>query len=130
MLFVSAQVRSNRLAVCRDCEHYVQKTASCGPLVKEMVTDSPLCGCFMPAKARFKVSSCPLDKWPALITPDDIETIREFLERDNRLRTAEELTTLVNKYLGPGKQASRCAPCNAALLKELQRIVNHADTNS
>jgi len=130
MLFVSAQTRSDRLAVCRDCEHYVEKTASCGPLVKEALTDSPLCGCFMPAKTRFKVSSCPLGKWQAVITPKDIERIREFLERDNRLRRAEELTELARKYLGPNKQATSCGSCNSTLMKELQRIVHHADTNS
>jgi len=130
MLFVSAQIRSDRLAVCRDCEHYVEKTASCGPLVKEALTDSPLCGCFMPAKARFKVSSCPLGKWQAFITPNDIERIREFLHRDNRKRTPNELTELARKYLGPDKEASGCGSCNSALLKELQRLVHHADSNS
>jgi len=83
----------------------------------------------MPAKTRFKVSSCPLGKWQAIITPKDIERIREFLGRDNRLRRAEELTELARKYIGPDKGATSCGSCNSTLMKELQRIVNHADSN-
>ena len=130
MLFVSAQTRSDRLAVCRDCEHYVEKTASCGPLVKEAFTDSPLCGCHMPTKTRLKTASCPLGKWEAIVKPEDIEQIREFLHRDNKLRTTGELTMLANKYLGAGKAAGSCGPCNSKLMKELETLVNNANTNS
>jgi len=39
-----------RLAICRTCEHY-----------KMFVCTQ--CGCFMPAKTRFKWTECPLKKW-------------------------------------------------------------------
>ena len=128
MLFVSAQKRTDRLSICRDCEHYVQKTKSCGDLVKEAFTDSKLCGCYMPAKTKLKTSSCPLGKWDAYIKPEDVQRIKEFLNRDNAHRTASELTHLTKKYLSPTKKAGGCAPCNRNLLKELQKIVDSADT--
>ena len=128
MLFVSAQKRADRLAVCQACEHFVQQTKSCGDLVKEAFTDSPLCGCHMPTKTRLKTASCPLGKWEAYIKPEDVQRIKEFLDRDNAHRTASELTYLTQKYLSPTKKAGGCAPCNRNLLKELQKIVESADT--
>lgn len=128
MLFVNAHLRAERLSICQGCEHYVEKTRSCGPLVKEAFTDSPLCGCHMPTKTRLKTASCPMGKWEATITSKDVEQIREFLTRDNKLRTTGELTMLANKYLGAGKAAGSCGPCNSKLMKELETLVNNADT--
>ena len=130
MLFVNAHLRAERLATCRNCEHYVPKTKSCGPLISEAFTDSPLCGCYMPAKTKLKVASCPLDKWGATVTPQDVEQIREFLDRHNDLRTKEELTMLANKFLGAGKKASGCAACNRKLLEQLEKLVHNADTQT
>lgn len=129
MLFVNATTRTERLAVCQDCEHYVTSTKSCGPLVTEAFTDSPLCGCYMPAKTKLKVASCPLDKWEALVTAEDIEIIREFLERDNADRTKQELNDLSTKFL-QGQRASGCAACNRKLLKQLKDLVHNADTHT
>jgi len=130
MLFVNAHLRAERLATCQGCEHYVVKTKSCGPLVTEAFTDSPLCGCYMPAKTKLKTASCPLGKWEATVTSEDLVQIKEFLGRDNRQRTAGELTMLANKYLGAGKKASSCPPCNRKLLNELQTLVDNADSQA
>ena len=130
MLFVNAHLRAERLSICQGCEHYVEKTRSCGPLVKEAFTDSPLCGCHMPTKTRLKTASCPLGRWEATITSKDVDQIREFLERDNKLRTTGELTMLANKYLGAGKAAGSCGPCNSKLMKELETLVNNADSQA
>jgi hypothetical protein len=130
MLFVNAHLRAERLNTCAGCEHYVQKTKSCGPLVTEAFTDSPLCGCYMPAKTKLKTASCPLGKWEATVTSEDVEQIREFLNRDNQYRTAGELTMLANKYLGAGKKAGSCPPCNRKLMEELQTLVKNADSQT
>jgi hypothetical protein len=130
MLFVNAHLRAERLSICQGCEHYVEKTRSCGPLVKEAFTDSPLCGCHMPTKTRLKTASCPLGKWEATITSKDVDQIREFLTRDNKLRTTGELTMLANKYLGAGKAAGSCGPCNSKLMKELETLVKNADSQT
>tara|TARA_R100001163_G_C5065624_1_gene203633 strand:- start:306 stop:626 length:321 start_codon:yes stop_codon:yes gene_type:complete len=106
----------------------VEKTKSCGPLVTEAFTDSKLCGCYMPAKTKLKTASCPLGKWDAYIKPEEIDRIREFLERDNEQRTKKELTELVAKYIHPSKRASTCPPCNRQLLQDLEKIVNSATT--
>ena len=130
MLFVNAHLRAERLFICQGCEHYVEKTRSCGPLVKEAFTDSPLCGCHMPTKTRIKTASCPLGKWEATNTHNDVDQQREFLTRDNKLRTTGELTMLANKYLGAGKAAGSCGPCNSKLMKELETLVNNADSQT
>ena len=83
----------------------------------------------MPTKTRFKTASCPLGKWEATVKSEDIEQIREFLNRDNSLRTVGELTALSQKYLGHG-QAGSCPPCNSKLMKELETLVNNADSNT
>ena len=82
----------------------------------------------MPTKTRLKTASCPLGRWEATITSKDVDQIREFLTRDNKLRTTGELTMLANKYLGAGKKASSCSSCNRKLLNELQTLVKNADT--
>jgi hypothetical protein len=130
MLFVDAHKRTERLHTCRECEHYVAKTKSCGPLVTEAFTDSPLCGCYLPAKTKLKVSSCPLGKWEATVTDEDIETIREFVNRDNSKRTMEELTALATKHLGKGQKASSCPSCNRKLLDQLKTLLNNADSQT
>jgi len=130
MLFVDAHKRTERLHTCRECEHYVAKTKSCGPLVTEAFTDSPLCGCYLPAKTKLKVSSCPLGKWEATVTDEDIETIREFVNRDNSKRTMEELTALATKHLGKGQKASSCPSCNRKLLDQLKTLLNNADSQA
>ena len=127
MLFVDAHKRTERLNTCRACEHYVTATKSCGPLVTEAFTDSPLCGCYLPAKTKLKVSSCPLGKWEATVTDQDIETIREFLHRDNSKRTMQELTELATKYLGKGQKASTCPSCNRKLIDQIKSLVKNAD---
>jgi hypothetical protein len=51
-LFVSEEVKEERLAICRGCEHYNQKQVRC----KE-------CGCFLDQKASLALDSCPIGKW-------------------------------------------------------------------
>jgi recombinational DNA repair protein RecR len=42
---------AERLQTCRSCEHFL-KSERCA-----------LCGCFMPAKARVKLATCPDGRW-------------------------------------------------------------------
>lgn len=84
----------------------------------------------MPAKTKLKVASCPLDKWKATVTPEEVEQIREFLHRDNSKRTMEELTELASKYLGAGQRASTCPSCNRKLIDQLKSLVHNADSQT
>ena len=88
MLWVSAQTKSTRLQTCHECEHYVKSTKSCGPLVTEAFTDSPLCGCYLPAKTKLRTASCPLGKWEAVIKDADLEKIKAFLDKKDSEKTA------------------------------------------
>ncbi|QDP52721.1 MAG: hypothetical protein Unbinned5858contig1004_6 [Prokaryotic dsDNA virus sp.] len=83
----------------------------------------------MPAKTKLKVASCPLSKWGATVTADDIEQIREFLNRNYKDRTKQELTYLASKFLG-GQRASSCGRCNAKILQQLKNIVDNADSQA
>ena len=129
MLFVDVKTRTERYDTCLGCEHFVTTTKSCGPLVTEAFTDSPLCGCYMPAKTKLKVASCPLDKWHATIQPEDVEQIREYLDRPNQDKTIEELNDLSRRFL-TGQKASGCSSCNRKLLQQLKDLVHNADTHS
>ena len=129
MLFVNATIRTERYNTCEGCEHFVTTTKSCGPLVTEAFTDSPLCGCYMPAKTKLKVASCPLGKWGATIQPEDIEQIREYLDRPNPEKTIEELNEFSRKFL-TGQKASGCSSCNRKLLQQLKDLVHNADTHT
>ena len=50
--FVSREVFLERLGHCSGCTSFSKLSKQC----KE-------CGCFVHSKAKFKQSSCPLDKW-------------------------------------------------------------------
>jgi hypothetical protein len=127
MFFVTGQKRSDRLEICKGCEHYVQATKSCGPLLTEAFTDSKLCGCHMPTKTRLKVASCPLDKWEAEITKADLEEIKKFLKTENQFRTSGQLAKLYGKATGTNQQASSCSSCNRRMLDELNKLIKDAD---
>ena len=127
MFFVTGQKRSDRLEICKGCEHYVQATKSCGPLLTEAFTDSKLCGCHMPTKTRLKVASCPLDKWQAEIAKADLEEIKKFLKTENQFRTSGQLAKLYGKATGTNQQASSCSSCNRRMLDELNKLIRDAD---
>lgn len=127
MFTVSAQTRANRLNTCRGCEHFVESTQSCGPLVVEAFTDSELCGCHMPTKTRLKWAECPLGKWEAVITGEHINEVREFLDtvdNDVKALTDQDLADLYNRVLGTHEQATSCGGCNRKMLKTLKKLLN------
>ena len=126
MLLVSKQVREMRMETCRACEHFVTATQSCGPLVTEAFTDSKLCGCHMPTKTRLKVAKCPLDKWGATVTDEDLDAVRDMLE-NKRHYTNEDLVRWYNKLTGANRQRTTCTPCNNEMVKELRRLLQSAD---
>ena len=127
MFFVTGQKRTDRLTICQGCEHFVQSTKSCGPLVTEAFTDSKLCGCHMPTKTRLKVASCPLGKWEAEIKQSDLDAIRKLIE-DPRNATNGDLAELYSKATGTNTKASQCSSCNRRMLNELKQLLKDAIT--
>jgi hypothetical protein len=53
-LFVSDEVKAQRINICKSCEYYDAKQIRCKH-----------CGCFLLTKASFALDSCPLNKWNA-----------------------------------------------------------------
>jgi hypothetical protein len=49
---MSKEEAAPRLAECLNCEHLIKLTTSCRK-----------CGCFMKAKTRLPLASCPIGKW-------------------------------------------------------------------
>jgi hypothetical protein len=43
---------ASRLAICKECEHYFERTGTCKK-----------CGCFMKIKSRIPGMKCPIGKW-------------------------------------------------------------------
>jgi hypothetical protein len=127
MFFVTGQKRTDRLTICQGCEHFVQSTKSCGPLVTEAFTDSKLCGCHMPTKTRLKVASCPLGKWEAEIKESDLDAIRKLIENPTKA-TNGDLAELYSKATGTNTKASQCSSCNRRMLNELKQLLKDATT--
>lgn len=51
-MFVSPEVRDNRMATCKECPYYDDRQVRCRH-----------CGCFLEHKIKFAIDSCPLGKW-------------------------------------------------------------------
>lgn len=51
-LMVSDDVYRKRLETCKNCDKFDKSQDRCRE-----------CGCFVPAKAKFVLDSCPLNKW-------------------------------------------------------------------
>jgi hypothetical protein len=51
-VFVTKEVREERLKICYSCEFFIHASERCTK-----------CGCFMETKTLFKQTKCPIDKW-------------------------------------------------------------------
>jgi len=51
-IYASDQVKKERLDICKKCEYYNARQERCRH-----------CGCWLEHKTKFKVASCPIDKW-------------------------------------------------------------------
>lgn len=50
--YAEEDVAKERLSICKECPELIKLTSQCKQ-----------CGCFMSAKTKLKVASCPLGKW-------------------------------------------------------------------
>lgn len=55
-LFVTDEVKAQRLTICKSCDYYDASQVRCKS-----------CGCFLLTKASFALDSCPLHKWNSMI---------------------------------------------------------------
>lgn len=52
---VSEEIYKERISTCRSCPKYMEVENECAE-----------CGCYLPAKAKIILDSCPLGKWKEL----------------------------------------------------------------
>jgi hypothetical protein len=74
-LFVSNEVKEERLAICRTCEYYDPTQIRCKH-----------CGCMLEHKARFALHSCPVYKWAESDTDwmnSEYDKVLESIESQN-----------------------------------------------
>jgi len=60
VLYVEDELYKERMMTCRSCDKY-----------REVQNECAECGCYIPAKARIVLDSCPLNKWK--VKDDDWE---------------------------------------------------------
>lgn len=139
MFLVSHQKRENRYRICKECEHFVATTKSCGTLgfgseVQHNGETRKLCGCVMPIKVRLKVCSCPLDKWFSEITDQLVQQIRTLIDgmEDDRITGYEnqKLTELWNQAAGRNRTISNCKSCVRGMIEDLKNVLKEADNDT
>jgi hypothetical protein len=63
-LFVSDEIYNERMEICRSCEYYDDNLEHHNLPGGKIVTCIK-CGCWLTAKAKMSLDSCPLKKWNA-----------------------------------------------------------------
>lgn len=120
------------MSICKACEHYKSSTRSCGTLgIGTTIGDVELCGCVMPIKTKLKIAYCPLGKWEALTSKEDIEEVKDFLSSlsENKISAYENnrLTELWNKASGNNRKVTNCKACVRDMIKQLKKYTNESE---
>jgi hypothetical protein len=82
-MFVSDEVKAQRLNICKSCEYYDAKQIRCKH-----------CGCFLEHKASFALDSCPIHKWNAT----EQEVMKEEEPIDHSIPTFPDDPQVNNVY--------------------------------
>lgn len=67
------RAHTERMAICRACPHNSLNDKKASPFRPDEHCTS--CGCTLAAKTKCLSCSCPLNKWTAIITPEEEQTI-------------------------------------------------------
>ena len=136
MLFVNAQTKSERLTICRACEHYVDATESCGTLVIGKTVEHEgesvkLCGCIMPIKTSLRVGSCPLNLWEHQFSESDLDRMKTWLKMlPNTINASQQMELLIhyNKVTSQSKRSiGSCGKCAQNLIKTIREFVDNSE---
>jgi hypothetical protein len=150
MFTVPPAIRAQRLATCKACKHFIESTESCGTLIvgrkltPEELAEAEennkithyrrktrLCGCYMPAKTKFALYRCPLNKWGRYrLTEEETELLRTFvsgLPVNGKIdvQTVKELNSWVYKMTGRRLSCSTCK--GAELVQWIRREAANLD---
>ena len=138
-LFVKTNEYRERLAKCQACKFFVPETKSCGPLIigSEVETEVlfrkksiKLCGCVMIIKAKLAYAKCPANKWSAVISPEQIEMLKVFVQKFSNATGMDgeglkELKKFKEMVYGQQFQITNCVACVKRDLKNLREIISH-----
>jgi len=133
MFTVPPAIRAQRLATCTACKHFRPLTHSCGTLIignklspedlaeaeeNNKITHyrrkTRLCGCYMPAKTKFALYRCPLNKWGRYrLNEEETELLKEFVQQlptngKIDVQTVKALNEWVYKMTGRRLSCSTC----------------------
>ena len=81
-----------------------------------------LCGCYMPAKTKFKFSECPAGFWSAQVSEADRAQIRQLIGASGNL-SIDQTRELVDLYSRVTGTTNRYTGCNACLEKMRAELV-------
>jgi len=73
-------IAGERWAICKDCEYLSKDSEGCAvPGTEPCCSD---CGCSLGFKLRSLSSACPSDKWKAIMSEEEENSLMEQLEKD------------------------------------------------
>jgi hypothetical protein len=132
MLFVSEEIRAQRMAICKACAHLTERN-KCGTTIPRKVVEHngqmvKLCGCFMDVKTRLKGFGCPLGKWsPYNLSIEEICAIQKLIKSikgENSIsnETARRIVDEVNKFSGRKVNYTTCSPCIRKHIEDLDKL--------
>ena len=134
---VTKERQKKRISICESCEHFRDKTRTCGkPVIGEKIEHNgetkKLCGCFMDYKTKLKFGSCPLELWSS--TKEEMKELmdnKEFMEQIlNSSRVSnKDLSKAYRIYTditGNRKAPGSCPPCIKADLKQVIKKIENA----
>jgi hypothetical protein len=132
MLFVSEEIRAQRMAICKACPHLTARNTCGTPVVGTWVEDNgrrvKTCGCFMDVKTRLKGFGCPLGKWsPYNLSIEEICAIQKLIQSikgENTIsnETARRIVDEVNKFSGRKVDYTTCSPCIRKHIEDLDKL--------
>lgn len=74
-------IAQSRLEICKRCEFYDQDGDGCAVYGTEPCCSA--CGCSLAFKSRSLASSCPHNKWGAVLTEEESNLLNENLNNDS-----------------------------------------------
>jgi hypothetical protein len=74
------EIAEARLEICKGCEHYDTQGSLCALPGTQPCCGS--CGCSLVLKSRSLSSSCPMNKWAALLSEEEVDKIYDKISKD------------------------------------------------
>lgn len=140
-LLVTEEQLQERKATCEGCEYFKTNTRSCGTLIiggkgvhSKTGKKIRLCGCYIDAKARLKITDCPAGSWKRLFDLTNanqwIRRAKELIEqvetRNDNSWTREEIReafTIERENFGTKTKDSNCVECIQKAFKNLRKMI-------